>query len=76
MCVYFQIWFTCQSAVKASPDEALLIQSLKEYDDKLSSNIGLKAMLCHPWYLSDELATITLISDLISADKQKLKLIF
>lgn len=75
MCVYFQIWFTCQSAVEASPNEIVPIQRLKEYDDKLSSNIGLKMMLCHSWYLSGELATIILFSDFVS-DKQKPKLIF
>lgn len=74
VCVYLQSWFTCRSAVDAPSNDILLIQRLKEYDDKQLSNIGLKMMLRHSWYLSGELATLTLFSDLVS-DEQKSKIV-
>ena len=55
--VYFQSWFTCQSAVDAPLNNILLIQRLKEYDDKQLNKNGLKMMYRHSWYLNGELAT-------------------
>ena len=74
VCIYLQSWFTCRSAVDAPANDVSLIQRLKEYDDKQLSNKGLKMMLRHSWYLSGELATLTLFSDLVS-DEQKSNLV-
>ena len=68
----FHSWFTYRSAVDAHLTDILLIQRLKEYDEKQLSNKGLK--MRYSWYLSEERATLALFSDLVS-DKQKSKLV-
>ena len=72
--VYLQSWFSCQSAIDAPANDIYLIQRLKEYDDELLRNKGLKMILRHSWYLSEELATLALFSNLVT-EEQKCNLV-
>ena len=71
--VYIQSWFTCCSAVDAAVNDISLINRLHNYEDDHLCTIGLKMIKRHSWYLSNEMATLCLFSDLVSLkDKEAL----
>lgn len=51
-------------------NDIMLIQRLKKYDDEALRATGLKMMKRHSWYLSPELSTLSLFSQLVSIDKK------
>ncbi|GBM15151.1 hypothetical protein AVEN_221173-1 [Araneus ventricosus] len=51
----------------------IMFYRFKDYDAKQSSDKGLKMILSNSWYLSGEIATLSLFSDLVP-DEQKSKL--
>jgi len=68
--VYIQSWFTARSTADAPVNDILLIQRLEAFDDIALSRAGLKMMHRHSWYLSPELATLAIFSDLLSTDEK------
>ena len=72
--IYLQSWFSCRTVVDAPINDILLIQRLNDYDDDALKATGLKMMERHSWYLSQELATLSLFSQLLSCE-EKVKLL-
>ena len=71
--VYIQSWFTARSTADAPVNDIMLIQRLEAFDDTALTNTGLRMMKRHSWYLSPELATLALFSDLLTSyDKAQL----
>lgn len=68
--IYLQSWFTSRTASDAPINDLLLIQRLQNYDDENLRNVGLRMMERHSWYLTPELATLALFSDLASPDEK------
>lgn len=68
--VYLQSWFTSRVAVDAPYNDILLIQRLDDYDDVALQSVGLKMMVRHSWYLSQELATLCLFSQHLSCHEK------
>ena len=68
--IYLKAWFTSRLATDAAFNDIELIQRLRSYSDDKLSAAGLKAMQRQSWYLSNELATLTLFSDRISDDEK------
>jgi hypothetical protein len=68
--VYLESWFTSRSAADAPINDVLLIRRLQDYNDDSLRVVGLKMMQRHSWYLSQELATLALFSELLSADEK------
>ena len=69
--VYLQSWFTSRVVVDAPFNDIQLINRLDAYDDVALKTIGLKMMLRHSWYLSKELATVSLFSQRLSCQEKK-----
>jgi hypothetical protein len=69
--VYLQSWFTSRVVVDAPYNDILLIQRLDDYNDVALKNVGLKMMLRHSWYLTEELATLSLFSQHLSCEEKK-----
>ena len=63
--IYLQSWYTSSRVVDAPYNDLLLLERLKIYDDSELSEVGVKMMLRHSWYLSPEVATLILFSDKI-----------
>ena len=72
--VYLQSWFSCRMVADAPVNDILLIQRLHDYDDLGLQTAGLKMMVRHSWYLSQELATLSLFSQHLSCE-EKAKLV-
>lgn len=72
--VYLESWFTCKSAVDAPVNDVRLIQRLDAYDDAQIRKVGLDMMKRHSWYISPEMATLSLFSYQIG-DQEKDQLI-
>ena len=71
--IYILSSFTAKSAADAPVNDILLIKRLKSYDDNSLRNIVLRMMLRHSWYISPELATLAVFSQLLSdAEKSQL----
>jgi hypothetical protein len=68
--VYLQSWFTCRNAADAPINDILLIQRLNDYDDIALQKTGLKMMKRHSWYLTQELATLSLFSQRLSQSEK------
>ena len=68
--VYLQSWFTSRLLVHKPYNDILLIQRLDGYDDAALKTTGLKMMLRHSWYLSQELATVSLFSAWLSQSRE------
>ena len=64
-------WFTCRFSVDAPLNDILLIQRLSNYDDEAIKTAGLKMMKRHSWYLSPELATLSLFSPQVTIAQKK-----
>ena len=69
--VYLQSWFTSRAVVDVPYNGILLIQRPDEYDDVAIKNVGLKMMVRHSWYLSQELATLSLFSQNLSCEEKE-----
>jgi len=67
--VYMQSWFTSQITADAPINYVFLIGRLNDYDKALRRT-GLSIMRRHSWYLSQELATLALFSNLLSQDEK------
>jgi hypothetical protein len=70
MSVYLESWFTSRTASDAPINDLLLIQRLHTYDDEKVRDVCLSIMQRHSWYLTPELATLALFSDLASAEEK------
>ncbi|KAK0040915.1 hypothetical protein Bpfe_029657 [Biomphalaria pfeifferi] len=68
--VYIQSWFTCCSAVDAAVNDISLINRLHDYEEVHLCKIGLMMIKRHSWYLSNEMATLCLLSDLVSLENK------
>ena len=68
--VYMQSWFTSRITADAPINDVLLIRRLRDYDDETLHTTGLNMMRRHSWYLSQELATLALFSNLLSQDEK------
>ncbi|KAK0046045.1 hypothetical protein Bpfe_024506 [Biomphalaria pfeifferi] len=68
--VYIQSWFTCCSAVDAAVNDISLINRLHDYEEVHLCKIGLMMIKRHSWYLSNEMATLCLFSDLVSLENK------
>jgi hypothetical protein len=68
--IYLQSWFSCRRVVDAPINDILLIQRLHDYDDATLQATGLKMMERHSWYLSQELATLSLFSEHLSCEEK------
>ena len=53
--VYIQSWYSIRLAVDAAFNDIALIHRLQEYNDVELSRVGLRMMVRHSWYLSQEL---------------------
>lgn len=69
--IYLLSWFTCRFSVDAPLNDILLIQRLSNYDDEAIKTAGLKMMKRHSWYLSPELATLSLFSPQVTIAQKK-----
>ena len=70
--VYLQAWFTCNSAVEAPVNDIKLLENIRQYDDMEIRNVGIKWLTRHSWYLSPELATLSLFSEQLSCSEKQL----
>ncbi|KAK0063979.1 hypothetical protein Bpfe_006664 [Biomphalaria pfeifferi] len=68
--VYIQSWFTCCSAVDAAVNDISLINRLHDFEEVHLCKIGLMMIKRHSWYLSNEMATLCLFSDLVSLENK------
>jgi hypothetical protein len=68
--VYLQSWFSCRKVVDAAVNDIQLIQRLKDYDDSAIQAKDLKMMERHSWYLSQELATLSLFLQMCPAKRK------
>lgn len=68
--VYIQSWFSCRMVADAPINDIMLIQRLDAYDDAALSTTGLKMMERHSWYVSQELATLSLFSRRLSSNEK------
>ena len=69
--IYLESWYTSQHVVDAPYNDVQLIHRLNICNDIEIRVAGIKMMMRHSWYLSPELATLSLFSDKVS-DAQKL----
>ena len=69
--IYIQSWFTCRSAVDAPVHDMSLMSRLNDYNYEQLRDVGLKMLKRHSWYLSPELTTLALFSDLLSTEEKK-----
>jgi hypothetical protein len=68
--IYLESWFSCRTVVDAPINDILLIQRLRNYDDAALQAKGLKMMERHSWYVSQELATLSLFSQHLSVEEK------
>jgi hypothetical protein len=68
--VYLESWFTSRTASDQPINDLLLIQRLRTYDDEIVRDVCLSMMQRHSWYLTPELATLALFSDLASVEEK------
>lgn len=63
--VYVKPWLSCSLAVKAPNQDLRFLKALKEYEaiDKLISEAALSKFNQHLWYLSEEVAVLSLFDD-------------
>jgi hypothetical protein len=68
--VYLQSWFTSRSVSDAPVNDLMLIQRLQAYSDENLKQTGTAMMKRHSWYLTPQLATVSLLSGLINAEEK------
>ena len=68
--VYLKSWFSCRKVVDAAFNDIQLIQTLNDYDDAAIKATGLKMTKRHSWYLSQELATLSLFSQQVLCEEK------
>ena len=68
--VYMKPWLGCTLVVKAPNQDLRFLKTLKVYEtvDKLISKAALSKFTHHLWYLSEEIAVLSLFDD--EVDKQ------
>lgn len=62
---YVKPWLGCSSAVKAPNQDLCFLKTLKDYErvDKLISKAALSKFCQHLWYLSEEIAVLSLFDN-------------
>lgn len=67
--IYVKPWLGCSLAVKAPNQDLCFLKRLKEYEtvDKLISKAALSKFSQHLWYLSEEIAVLSLFDDEVNA---------
>ena len=68
--VNLQSWFTSRFTVDAPINDVSLIQRLLQYDDANLCAKCMKMMERHSWYLSQELESVAVFSELLSSDEK------
>ncbi|XP_023218454.1 uncharacterized protein LOC111620698 [Centruroides sculpturatus] len=73
---YIKPWLGCDLAVQASYQDLCFLKTLKKYEkvDKLLSQVALTKFCQHLWYLSEEIAILSLFNDLVN-ETTKMKII-
>jgi hypothetical protein len=72
--IYVKAWITCSNSSDAPFDDLSLIQSLTKYStiSKVISTTALKAIGRHLWYLGEEMAPLSLFSDIVPVETKRL----